>query len=385
MISRRIQQLTPSPTLALDAQVKNMQANGIAVTNLCLGEPDFNTPEHIENAAYEAMKAGFTHYTNTAGIPKLREVISEKFKKDNNILYDPSQIIVGMGSKPLLYITFQSILNPNDEVIIPTPTWNTFVEQVKLSNGKPVLLPLKPPFRLTARDIEKKLTKKTKMLLINTPSNPTGMMIEKKELEQIASLAVKHNIYIIADEIYEKLTYGEKHISLASLSKQVKERTITINGFSKAYAMTGWRIGYAGGPKEIIQAMVSLQGQLTSNAVSFIQKAGIEALTGNQKPLKNMVAEFEKRRKFIIESFSNMHQLSFSEPDGAFYLFVSVEKLLGKRYKSSSDWCNALLKEQNVAVVPGEGFFYPGYFRLSYAASMEELKKGVEGIKEFLI
>ncbi len=385
MISQRVANLTPSPTLTLDAKVKTLQAQGQSVINLCVGEPDFDTPQHVQDAAFQAMQDGFTHYTVTAGIQELREAIVEKFKKDNTITYNPSEVIVGMGSKPLLYLAFLSLLNKDDEVLIPTPTWNSFVEQVKLVGGKPVLVPLQPPFKLLAADIKEKITKKTRMLLVNTPSNPTGAMIDSIELEKIAELAVENDFFILADEIYEKIVYTQQHISIASLSAAIKQKTITINGFSKAYAMTGWRIGYAGGPQEIIQAMVALQGQITSNVASFVQRAGIEALKGDQNDLMKMTKAFSERRRFVIQTLKNIPGITFSEPEGAFYVFISVEKKLGKVYKSSSEWCEALLEKQSVAVVPGEGFFRPGYFRLSYAASMEELKRGIEGIKKFIL
>jgi aspartate aminotransferase len=383
MLSKLAQSLTPSPTLSLDARVKKMQTEGTSVINLCLGEPDFNTPQYIQQASTIAIHEGFTHYTQAAGLPELRTVISEKFIRENHIAYDPAEIIVGLGSKSLLYLVFRILINKGDEVLVPVPTWNTFVEQVKLCGGNPVLIPLKPPFKLTALDIKKNITKKTKILLLNNPSNPTGAKIEKNEIKRIAKLAIEHNIYILADEIYEKLIYKGKHTSIASLDKNIKERTITINGFSKAYAMTGWRIGYAGGPKDVIYAMASLQSQIASSAVTFVQKAGFAALTGNQESLHMMLTEFTKRRKFIISELKKIKGISFTEPEGAFYIFVSVKKLLGKPHKTSAEWCEALLEKQHVAVVPGEAFFYPGYFRLSFAASIEELRKAIQRIKQF--
>lgn len=384
MISNLAKQLTPSPTITLDAKVKNMQSRGIKVINLGVGEPDFDTPVHIQRSAIKAMQAGFTHYTSISGNVKLKSIIADKFYKDNGIRYDQSQIIVGLGSKPLLYLAFLSLINKGDEVLIPRPSWNTFTEQVRICKGTPVFIDLKAPFKLKAEDVEKRITKKTKVLLLNSPSNPTGMIIERIELEKIAQLALKYNFFIISDEIYEKMVYTGKHVSIASLNKAIKEKVITINGFSKAYAMTGWRIGYAGGPKEIISAMVSLQGQIGSSAVTFVQIAAEEALKGSRKPLKIMFSELNKRRKYVLSELGKIYNISVVDPDGAFYIFVSIEKLLGKKYKTSTDWCEALLEKQNVAVVPGEAFFYPGYFRLSYASSMENLRDATKRINKFI-
>ncbi len=383
MISDLVKSLTPSPTVTLDAKVKDMQSAGIPVINLCVGEPDFDTPLQIQKAAVKAMQDGYTHYSQVSGLPNLKSQIADKFFRDNKIKYDNSEIIVGLGSKPLLYLAYLTLLNKGDEVIIPAPSWNTFAEQVRICGGKPVFVNLKPPFKLKAKDIKNKLTKKTKIILLNSPSNPTGAVIEKKELIGIASLAIKHNFYIISDEIYEKLLYKNKHISIASLNQKIKERVITVNGFSKAYAMTGWRMGYAGGPKDVIEAMTSLQGQTSSSAVTFIQMAGASALNGSAESIKKMFLEFKKRRKFIVSELNKIKSITALEPEGAFYVFVSIEKLLGKKYATSKKWCEALLEKESVAVVPGEAFFYPGYFRLSFAAGLEDLKKAVRRIERF--
>ena len=384
MLSKLSLSLTPSPTVTLDSRVKIMQSEGIPVINLGVGEPDFDTPKHIQKEAIVKMREGFTHYSQVAGITELRKVISDKFMKDNNISYELSEVMVGMGSKPLLYLAYLSLLDKNDEVLIPIPAWNTFAEQVKICGGKSVFIALKPPFKLTAVDVEKKITKRTKILLLNSPSNPTGAMIDHPELENIAKLAIKYGFYIISDEIYEKLVYSSKHISIASLSKKIKQQTITVTGMSKAYAMTGWRIGYAGGPVNVINAMVGLQSQIASSAVTFIQHGAIEALGGNQKPLISMHEEFIARRKYIITSLKSLSGITIIEPEGAFYVFASIERLLGKKYKTSAVWCEALLEQQRIAVVPGEAFFYPGYFRLSFAASLQNLKKAVLGIERFI-
>ncbi len=384
MLSRLSSNLNPSPTVTLDSRVKTMQAEGINIINLGVGEPDFDTPMHVQDACTKAIKAGYTHYSQAAGLLEFRKSIKNKFYDDNNIDYDLSEIIVGLGSKPLIYLAYLTLLDRGDEVLIPVPAWNTFSEQVNICGGKPIFIKLAPPFKLTAKDVAGKLTKKTKILLLNSPSNPTGAMIEKSELLKIASLSVKHNFYIISDEIYEKLIYKGSHASIASINKKVKERTITVNGLSKAYAMTGWRVGYAGGPKEIVKAMINLQTQISSSAATFSQLAGVKALGGTQLPLKKMYHEFEKRRSYVVSELKSISGISVVEPEGAFYAFVSIEELLSKKYKTSSLWCDALLEKQKIALVPGEAFFYPGYFRLSYASSMESLEKGIKGIREFV-
>jgi aspartate aminotransferase len=383
-LTSRIKHLSPSATLAVDATVKKLQAEGKTIYNLSLGEPDFSTPTTIQNAAVKAMREGFTHYTATAGIPKLREAIATKYLAENDIRYDPSQIIVGVGSKQLLYNALLVLVEKGDEVIIATPTWSTYVEQVKLAEAKPVLVPLKPPFKLTAKDIERGISKKTKVIMLNSPANPTGAVIEKRELEAIARLATDNNIWIVSDEIYEKLLYGATHTSIASLNKRIYDRTITINGFSKSYAMTGWRIGFAGGPKEIIKAMADLQSQTTSNTSSIAQYAGIEALKGPQTSIEKMAHAFSKRRSILLSEFSKMPEFQVIEPEGAFYLFFDVAKLLHKKQQTSSDWCEALLAKEHVALVPGEAFLYPGWVRLSFAASTVTLEEAVRRIKRFI-
>ena len=383
MFAKRIAALTQSPTMAIDAKAKAFKKEGIPVINLSVGEPNFQTPEHIKDAAHRAITDGFTFYTAAEGILELREAIVAKFKRDNHITYDPTQVIVGTGSKQLLYCAFQVLCDPGDEVIIPIPAWGTFSEQVKLAEGKPIFISLKPPFKLTARDVKKALTPKTKILLLNSPSNPTGAMIDPGELEKIAALAIKENFFIITDEIYEKLIYTEKHVSIASLNKHIKERTITINGLSKSYAMTGWRIGYAGGPQKVIAKMKALQSQLIAHAPSISQIAAIQALEGDQTPLATMKEAFVKRRAFCVKEFKTIKNISFAEPEGAFYIFFSVEKLLGEKYPTATAWAEALLEKEKVAVVPGEAFSYPGYIRLSYAASMEDLEQAIKRIKRF--
>lgn len=384
MLSKRILQLKPSATLSLDAKVKQLQEAGMSIINLTVGEPDFETPAPIKKAGIKAIKEGFTHYTPAAGIKELRQAIAEKFLKENKIFYQPSEIIIGIGAKQMLYSVFQVLCQKGDEVLIPIPTWSTYVEQVKLAGAKPVFIPLKPPFKLTAGDLEKHILEKTKVILINTPSNPTGAIIEKTELEKIANLAVKKNIFIISDEVYEKMVYGKKHYSIAAFDENIKRLTITINSFSKTYAMTGWRIGYAAGPKKVIDAMAVLSSQVTSGTSSISQKAAVAAIGLHQTYIKNMIKEFKKRRDFIYSAFSKIKGISLTEPEGAFYAFLDIKELLSKTYLSSNDWVEVLFEKTKVAAVPGEAFYAPGYVRLSYAVSFKEIKEAVKRIKEFV-
>lgn len=384
MFADRIQTLLPSPTIAIDTKAKALKQQGIPVINLSAGEPDFDTPEHIKTAAKQALDAGFTKYSAPQGLPELRELVAHKFAKENNIAYDPSQIVIGAGSKQLLYAAFQLLCNPGDEVLVPIPSWSTFAEQIKLAGGKPVFVPLSPPFKVTVNDLEKKRTAKTKLLLLNSPSNPTGAMIDPEELEKIAAFAVTHNIFVIADEIYEKLIYSERHVSIASLNNEIKKQTITMNGVSKSYAMTGWRLGFAGGPEEVMKKMTALQSQTIGNVPAFVQKAGIEALTGDQNAVQTMQQAYEKRRAYLIDALSSIPEFTITKPEGAFYFFVSLERILGKKYTTAQQWCEALLEKKHVALVPGEAFFAPGYFRLSFAASMNDLQEAVERIKKFI-
>lgn len=384
MFAKRVQALAPSLTMAIDAKAKAFKKAGVPVINLSVGEPNFQTPEHIKEAAHRAIRDGFTFYTAAEGMLELRSAIAAKFKKDNHIDYDPSQIIVGVGSKQLLYSAFQILCDNGDEVIIPLPAWGTFGEQVRLADGKPIFIKLEPPFKLTAAAVQKVLTKKTKILLLNSPSNPTGAMIDPDELEKIAALAVKEKFFIITDEIYEKLVYTQKHVSIASLNEQIKERTITISGVSKSYAMTGWRIGYAGGPQKIMAAMKALQSQIVSHAPSISQIAALEAFHGDQTVIAQMKESFQERRAFCIEALAKIDTISFTQPEGAFYFFFSVEKMLGEKYPTATAWAEALLEKEKVAVVPGEAFLYPGYIRMSYAASLDNLKEAMKKIKRFI-
>lgn len=384
MLTKRIKQLQPSQTIALDTKAKQMQATGINIINLTAGEPNFSTPDNICRAAKQAIDDGHTHYLPNAGIEKLRLAITQKLKRDNNLKYTPDEVVVGVGTKQILYSAFQVLCENGDEVIVPTPTWSTYIEQIKLAGGKPIIINLSPPFKLKSTDLAKYLTKKTKIIVLNSPCNPTGAVIEKKELIKIARLAVKNKIYIIADEIYEKIIYEKKHYSIASLLPEAKNYILTVNGFSKAYAMTGWRIGYAVGSKEIIQGMITLATQTTSGTASISQYAALEALNGSQKPVQKMVSEFKKRRDYLYKSLKKTKMLDTMKPEGAFYLFLNVKRMLGKKYPTATAWAEALLEKENVAVVPGEAFYAPGYIRISYATDLKTLSIGIKKIKRFI-
>jgi aspartate aminotransferase len=382
-LSARLRHLSPSPTLSLDAKVKELQKNGLPIINLGLGEPDFTTPQHILKAAQKAMEKGYTHYTATPGIIELRKALADSVNKRTGAEYTATQVVVGVGSKQLLYNTFQVLLNPGEQVIVPTPTWATYIEQIKLAEGVPVLVPLTSPFKLKCSDILPFITKKTKIILLNSPSNPTGAIIEKKELKKIAELALSKNIWIVSDEIYEQLAYEKESTSIAALGKKVRSQSIVINGFSKAYAMTGWRIGYALAPQEIATALADLQTQTTSNTSSIGQYAALAALSGSQKPVLAMKKEFKKRRDFVYDQLSKHTHLEITQPEGAFYFFVSLQKYL-KKGQTSQQWCQQFLNDGQVAVVPGEAFLCPGFFRLSYAASQSQLEKATKKIISFL-
>ncbi len=384
MLARRIQVLSPSPTVSLDAKVKELQGQGASIINLTVGEPDFRTPENISHAAITAIHDGFTHYAPAAGIPDLRQAIAEKLKKDNQLEYAPGDIVVGVGTKQLLFSIFQVICEEGDEVLISTPTWATYAEQVRLAGATPITFPLQPPFILTATDLENHITKKTKAVILNSPCNPTGAVIPKNELGRIAALCVKHQLYAISDEIYEKIIYEGEHCSIASFGQEIKDLTITVNGFSKAYAMTGWRVGYAAGPKDVVAGLISLAGQTTSGTSSVSQKAAVAALTGDQLQVSQMTNEFKKRRDFLLNEFRAIMGIQVSAPTGAFYLFLDVSQLLKGKYTSTTEWTQALLTQAGVAVVPGEAFLSPGYVRLSYAASFETLQEGVSRLKKFI-
>lgn len=391
-LSKKAQAVKPSSTLAITAKAKELRAKGIDVVGFGAGEPDFNTPENVCDAAIEAIKDGFTKYTPASGTNELKEAICKKFKEFNGLDYKPDQIVISNGGKHSLSNVFNAILNPGDEVIIPAPYWLSYPEMVKLSDGVPVFVTGEKEngYKVTASQIEEAITDKTKALVINTPSNPTGMVYSEDELRAIADVAVKHDIYVVADEMYEYLIYGEeKHISIASFNEEIYRRTITCSGLSKSYAMTGWRVGYTGSSPEIAKLMGSIQSHATSNPNSIAQKAAVEALDGPQETVEAMKEEFDKRRRYMYEHISGMPYVSTLEPKGAFYIFVDTGEALKKEYRGEKIGTTArlaeiLLEDYSVAVVPCNDFGFPNHIRLSYAISMEQIKKGLERMENFL-
>ncbi|EOU1755197.1 pyridoxal phosphate-dependent aminotransferase [Clostridium perfringens] len=389
ILSRKAQNIGASLTLALTAKAGELKKEGIDVVSFGVGEPDFNTPKNIIEAATRAMEEGKTKYTATSGIVELKEAIAKKLHDDNGLNYGTKNIIISTGAKQSLANVFMAILNPGDEVIIPVPYWVSYPELVKLSDGVPVFIETKKEndFKVTYDELKSVLSENTKAIVINSPNNPTGTVYSKKDLEVIAKFAEENDLIIISDEIYEKLIYGkEKHISIASLSEDAFKRTVVINGFSKAYAMTGWRIGYAACyDEELIKVMNNVQSHMTSNTNSIAQFAALEALNGDQETIKNMVKEFSLRRELMIELISEIEDLNFIEPKGAFYVMIDVSKVLKKaNIKGSMEFANLLLKEENVVVIPGIAFGEDNFIRLSYATSKEEIIKGLKRIKEFV-
>lgn len=393
-ISNRVKSINPSQTLAITAQALNMKREGKKVISFAAGEPDFDTPENIKEEAISAIKQGFTHYTVNSGIIELKEAVIGKLKKDNKVEYKPAEIIISNGAKQCLFNVILTVCNPEDEVLLPTPCWVSYTEQIKFAQAVPIFINTyqEDVFKLSAAQVEEKISSKTKLLILNSPNNPTGAVYEVEELKKIAQLLVKYDIYCICDEIYEKLIYDEaEHFTIASLSNEVKAKTIIINGVSKSYAMTGWRIGYAAGPEDIISGMGKIQGHSTSNPNSIAQKASVEALNGRQDTIEEMRREFDQRRKYMVEKLNQIKGLSCLKPSGAFYAFPNVSKILekgvkynGKRIINSFDLADFILKEAQVALIPGSAFEAEGYLRLSYATSMEDVKEGLDRIENIL-
>ncbi len=392
MLSERSLKIKPSPTLAVDSKAKALRAEGVDVINFGVGEPDFDTPENIKEAAIKAIRDGFTKYTPVGGIDKLKDAIIDKFIRDNNIQYTREQIIVSCGAKHSLYNIAQALYGPGDEVIIPTPYWVSYPDQVLLNDATPVFARTeeRDGFILGAEKLESVITERTKALILNSPSNPTGLTYDRRSLEKIAEVCLRHDIYIISDEIYEKLVYdGVTHVSIASIDKEIKEKTIVVNGLSKSHAMTGWRIGFAAGPEKIIKAMTKIQSQSTSNPNSIAQMAAIEALRGPQDSVERMRKEFDRRRTFMVTALNSIEGVSCLVPNGAFYAFPNISSFMGKscgdrKITNSSDLALYLLEEASVALVPGEAFGEPDNIRLSYATSMENIEKGINRIRSAL-
>ncbi len=392
MLSDRAGKIKPSPTLAIDSKAKSMKASGVDVISFGVGEPDFDTPEHIKEAAAQAMRDGFTKYTAVGGIDPLKDAIIDKLKNDNGLSYKREEIIVSTGAKHSLYNVAQALYGRGDEVIILSPYWVSYPDQVILNDAVPVFVKTyeADSFMVRPEALEEKITGKTKALILNSPSNPTGMVYNRKALEKIAELALRYNFYIVSDEIYEKLIYGDAgHISIASLGDEVKRKTIVINGLSKSHAMTGWRIGYAAGPENIVRAMTNIQSQSTSNPTSISQKAAVEALRGPQDFIGTMRAEFDKRRRYLVQELNRIDGMTCIMPEGAFYAFPNTSGLYVKKFgdrkiSSSADLALYLLDEANVALVHGSAFGDDNYVRLSYATSLDDIERGVVRIKEAL-
>ncbi len=381
-ISARAAQLTPSLTLSIDSKAKAMKAEGLDVCGFGAGEPDFDTPEHIKTAAIEALNAGFTKYTPSSGIPELRQAIAEKLAADNGLSYRAGQIVCSNGAKHACYNAILATCQPGDEVIIPSPYWVSYPDMVRLAGAEPVILPTmeRNGWKMRAEDFENAMTPRTKMLILNTPSNPTGAVYTREELEKIVEVAAEEDIYILSDEIYEKLVYDDaKHVSIASLSKEAYDLTITINGFSKAYAMTGWRLGYLAAPEAVAKAVDSIQSHSTSHPASFVQRAGLAALKGDQQPIADMREEFDMRRNYMFDRISKIQNITAVKPLGAFYVLVNISQL----GLTSQNFADRLLSKANVAVVPGAAFGDDRTIRLSYATSIDIIKKGLDRFQDF--
>lgn len=382
-LSARAGLLKPSPTLGITAKANAMKAEGIDIVSFGAGEPDFNTPTPICDAAIEAIKQGFTKYTPTPGIPQLRAAIAKKLERDNGLRYNPDQIVVSSGAKQSLYNAMQVLIDPGDEVILIAPYWMTYAEQIRLAGGVPVVVRARSEsgFVPDYEQLKDAVTSKTKAILVNSPSNPTGAVLPRETLKEIAALALRHGLWVIADEIYEHLIYdGLKHVPIASLGSDILERTITINGCSKSYAMTGWRIGYAAAPLPVAKAMSNFQDQVTSSANSFAQKGAVVALGLDPTTIESMRKEFEARRDLIYRLLTEIPGVKIQKPKGAFYALPDVSAYLGEDLKSDSDLAAYLLEEAKVAVVPGSVFEGAGHIRLSYAISREDIEKGVARI-----
>ena len=391
-ISKKAQNISPSITLAISARAKQMKEEGIDVISFGVGEPDFDTPANIKNAAIEAIKQGHTKYTPASGLPQLKKAICAKLKSDNNLDYGPENIIVSNGAKHSLYNIFQAICNPEDDVIIPAPYWVSYPEMVKMADANPVIVNCteENEFKITTEDLLNAVTSKTKAIILNSPSNPTGSIYTKADLEEIAQIAVDHNIFVITDEVYEKLVYdGEEHISIASLNEKIKDLTITVNAMSKCYAMTGWRIGYTASHETIAKAMNSMQSHATSNPNSIAQHASIEGLTGDQSSVEEMRLAFDERRKYMVRRVNEINGLSCIVPKGAFYIMMNIKQLIGTTVKGiaingSMDFSELLLEHANVAVVPGVAFGVDEFVRLSYANSLENIEEALNRIDNLL-
>ncbi len=390
-VSEKAKNIKASTTLAIDSKFKAMKAEGLDVVGFGAGEPDFDTPDYIKEAAIAAIRDGKTKYTPAAGTMELRKAVAEKFSRENGLSYEPTQIVVSNGAKHSLVNAFMAILNPGDEVIIPTPFWVSYPEMVKLADGVPVMVEAteESDFKVSVPALEKALSAKTRALVLNSPSNPTGMVYTKDELQKIADFAVAHDLYVISDEIYEHLIYEGEHVSIASLGEEIKARTIIINGVSKTYAMTGWRIGFAAAPAEIAKIMANVQSHASSNPNSIAQAATVAALSGGKEEIEMMKKAFVERRDYMVSRINSIEGVSCKKPNGAFYVLMNISKLkgktiAGKQILTSDDFAEAFLQEAMVAVVPCSGFGNDDFVRWSYAVSMDTIKEGLDRLERFL-
>ncbi|MFH1269611.1 MAG: pyridoxal phosphate-dependent aminotransferase [Candidatus Omnitrophota bacterium] len=382
-LAKRLEKINPSSTLAITAKAKKLKLEGYDIVNFAAGEPDFDTPDFIKDAAVAAIKSGFTKYTPTTGTPELKKLISEKLKEDNSLAYDPSQIVVSCGAKHSIFNALFVLLNRSDDVIIPSPYWVSYPEMVNLSEGKPRFIETLPQngFKITVKDLEKYITPKTKAIILNSPSNPTGCVYTKEELRAISEICVAKKIFVISDEIYEKIIYdNHRHVSIASFGKDIYNLTVTVNGLSKSHSMTGWRIGYLAAPPDVSAAVSKLQDHSTSNPVSISQKAAVAALSAPDDFCREMSREFQKRRDYAIERLSRMKKLGFIKPQGAFYIFCDISQ----SRLNSSIFANRLLEETYVSLIPGAGFGRDDYVRISFATNLEQIEKGMDRIGEWL-
>jgi aspartate aminotransferase len=392
IVSNNLKRIKPSPTLAVTQKARELKAAGKDVISLGAGEPDFDTPDNIKQAAIKAIKDGDTKYTAVDGTPALKDAIIKKFKRENNLDYQADQITVGAGGKHVIYNAMVATLNEGDEVIIPAPYWVSYPDIVLLAGGTPIILECneKQGFKINPSELEKSITKKTKWIILNSPSNPTGACYSEGDIREIAKVLIKYShVYVLSDDIYEHVAYeGFKFFTIAQV-KELKERILTMNGVSKAYSMTGWRIGYAAGPKEIIKAIAKIQSQSTTNPSSISQAAAVEALNGTQDFIKERATSFQERRDFVVKALNDIDGIECLNPDGAFYVFPSCKNLIGKKdssgneLKNDTDFVQSLLENNGVAVVQGSAFGLEGFFRISYATSMENLKKALEKISTF--
>lgn len=390
-ISKKASAISPSPTLAIDSKFKEMKKEGIPVVGFGAGEPDFNTPENIKNAGIEAIENNITKYTPASGTLELKAAVCQKLKRDTGLEYSVSNIVISNGGKHSLTNTFTCICDPGDEVILPAPYWVSYPEMIKLADAVPVIIEgaEENNFKFTAEQLENAITSRTRALVLNTPSNPTGMVYTKEELMKIAEIAVKHNIYIVFDEIYEKLVYEGEHTNIATLGDEIKDLTIIVNGLAKTYAMTGWRIGYIAADKKLAKAMGNIQSHATSNPNSIAQAAAVEALNGDQSIIETMKKTYIERRDYMVDRINSIDGLSCKMPHGAFYVFMNVKEVLNKEHygkviNTANELCQDILDRALVALVPSEGFGVDGYVRLSYATSMDTIKTGLDRIEKYL-